>query len=292
MSTTKNSRDKNTIFSVKQNINCRGKLVRFDKPLIMGILNVTEDSFFDGGKHNTEKQWLLHIEKMLLEGADIIDIGAASTRPGAKLISKADELSIIERVLKSVRKEYPEIIISIDTYYANVAKYSIENGADIINDISGGEIDNEMFRTIADLKVPYILMHMKGTPENMNQFTHYNNIIQEMILYFSEKVNKLKLLGVNDIIIDPGFGFSKTLDNNYKLMNQLEVFHFLELPVLVGISRKSMINKVLETNATEALNGTTVLNTIALQKGANILRVHDVKEAVETLKILNMLNKN
>ena len=292
MSTTKNSRDKNTIFSVKQNINCRGKLVRFDKPLIMGILNVTEDSFFDGGKHNTEKQWLLHIEKMLLEGADIIDIGAASTRPGAKLISKADELSIIERVLKSVRKEYPEIIISIDTYYANVAKYSIENGADIINDISGGEIDNEMFRTIADLKVPYVLMHMKGTPENMNQFTHYNNIIQEMILYFSEKVNKLKLLGVNDIIIDPGFGFSKTLDDNYKLMNQLEVFHFLELPVLVGISRKSMINKVLETNATEALNGTTVLNTIALQKGANILRVHDVKEAVETLKILNMLNKN
>lgn len=292
MSTTKNSRDKNTIFSVKQNINCRGKLVRFDKPLIMGILNVTEDSFFDGGKHNTEKQWLLHIEKMLLEGADIIDIGAASTRPGAKLISKADELSIIERVLKSVRKEYPEIIISIDTYYANVAKYSIENGADIINDISGGEIDNEMFRTIADLKVPYILMHIKGTPENMNQFTHYNNIIQDMILYFSEKVNKLKLLGVNDIIIDPGFGFSKTLDDNYKLMNQLEVFHFLELPVLVGISRKSMINKVLETNATEALNGTTVLNTIALQKGANILRVHDVKEAVETLKILNMLNKN
>jgi dihydropteroate synthase len=292
MSTTKNSRDKNTIFSVKQNINCRGKLVGFDKPLIMGILNVTEDSFFDGGKHNTEKQWLLHIEKMLLEGADIIDIGAASTRPGAKLISKADELSIIERVLKSVRKEYPEIIISIDTYYANVAKYSIENGADIINDISGGEIDNEMFRTIADLKVPYILMHIKGTPENMNQFTHYNNIIQEMILYFSEKVNKLKLLGVNDIIIDPGFGFSKTLDDNYKLMNQLEVFHFLELPVLVGISRKSMINKVLETNATEALNGTTVLNTIALQKGANILRVHDVKEAVETLKILNMLNKN
>jgi dihydropteroate synthase len=292
MSTTKNSRDKNTIFSVKQNINCRGKLVRFDKPLIMGILNVTEDSFFDGGKHNNEKQWLLHIEKMLLEGADIIDIGAASTRPGAKLISKADEISIIERVLKSVRKEYPEIIISIDTYYANVAKYSIENGADIINDISGGEIDNEMFRTIADLKVPYILMHMKGTPENMNQFTHYNNIIQEMILYFSEKVNKLKLLGVNDIIIDPGFGFSKTLDDNYKLMNQLEVFHFLELPVLVGISRKSMINKVLETNATEALNGTTVLNTIALQKGANILRVHDVKEAVETLKILNMLNKN
>jgi dihydropteroate synthase len=292
MSTTKNSRDKNTIFSVKQNINCRGKLVRFDKPLIMGILNVTEDSFFDGGKHNTEKQWLLHIEKMLLEGADIIDIGAASTRPGAKLISKADELSIIERVLKSVRKEYPEIIISIDTYYANVAKYSIENGADIINDISGGEIDNEMFRTIADLKVPYILMHIKGTPENMNQFTHYNNIIQEMILYFSEKVNKLKLLGVNDIIIDPGFGFSKTLDDNYKLMNQLEVFHFLELPVLVGISRKSMINKVLETNTTEALNGTTVLNTIALQKGANILRVHDVKEAVETLKILNMLNKN
>lgn len=292
MSTTKNSRDKNTIFSVKQNINCRGKLVRFDKPLIMGILNVTEDSFFDGGKHNTEKQWLLHIEKMLLEGADIIDIGAASTRPGAKLISKADEISIIERVLKSVRKEYPEIIISIDTYYAIVAKYSIENGADIINDISGGEIDNEMFRTIADLKVPYILMHIKGTPENMNQFAHYNDIIQEMILYFSEKVNKLKLLGVNDIIIDPGFGFSKTLDDNYKLMNQLEVFHFLELPVLVGISRKSMINKVLETNATEALNGTTVLNTIALQKGANILRVHDVKEAVETLKILNMLNKN
>ncbi len=292
MSTTKKPSDKNTIFSAKQSINCRGKLISLNKPLIMGILNVTEDSFFDGGKHNSEKQWLLHVEKMLLEGADIIDIGAASTRPGAKLISKKDEISIIERVLRSVRREYPEIIISIDTYYADVAKSSVEHGADIINDISGGEIDNEMFATIADLKVPYILMHIKGTPENMNQFTHYNNIIQEMILYFSQKVNKLKLLGINDIIIDPGFGFSKSLEDNYKLMNKLEVFHFFELPVLVGISRKSMINKVLETNASEALNGTTVLNTIALQKGAKILRVHDVKEAVETLKIISMLNKN
>jgi dihydropteroate synthase len=238
MSTTKKPSDKNTIFSAKQSINCRGKLISLNKPLIMGILNVTEDSFFDGGKHNSEKQWLLHVEKMLLEGADIIDIGAASTRPGAKLISKKDEISIIERVLRSVRREYPEIIISIDTYYADVAKISVEHGADIINDISGGEIDNEMFATIADLKVPYILMHIKGTPENMNQFTHYNNIIQEMILYFSQKVSKLKLLGINDIIIDPGFGFSKSLEDNYKLMNKLEVFHFFELPVLVGISRK------------------------------------------------------
>lgn len=287
---TKNSRDKNTIFSAKQSINCRGKLINLDKPLVMGILNITEDSFFDGGKHNSEKEWLIQTEKMLSEGADIIDIGAASTRPGAKLITQPEEITIIQKVIKSIRKEFPESILSVDTYNSKVAEVAVENGTDIINDISGGDIDKEMFTTIARLKVPYILMHIKGTPENMQQNPHYENLIQEIMLYFSERVNKLRLLGVNDIIIDPGFGFGKNLEDNYKLMNELEVFHFFELPILVGISRKSMINKVLQTNPSEALNGTTVLNTIALQKGAKILRVHDVKEAVETLKILNMLN--
>lgn len=291
MLNTKNSIDKNTIFSPKTSINCRGKLLNLDKPLIMGILNVTEDSFFDGGKHNSEKQWLIQTAKMISEGTDIIDIGAASTRPGAKLITQDEEIIVIQKVLKSIRKEFPEIPISIDTYYSKVAEISVDNGADIINDISGGDIDKEMFATIGRLKIPYILMHIKGTPENMQQLPLYDNLIQEIILYFAEKINKLKSLGVNDIIIDPGFGFGKSLEDNYKLMNQLEVFHFFELPILVGISRKSMINKVLGCKASEALNGTTVLNAIALQKGAKILRVHDVKEAVETVKIIAMLNK-
>lgn len=292
MFTSKISSDKNTIFSSNQSINCRGKLISFEKPLIMGILNITEDSFFDGGAYISEKNWLRQTEKMLTEGADIIDIGAASTRPGAKLIDAKDEKNAITKTLKSIRKEFPECIISIDTYHSSVAEVSVNEGADIINDISGGEIDKEMFATIGKLKSPYILMHIKGIPENMQLNTNYRNITEEIILYFSEKINQLKTLGINDIIIDPGFGFGKTLEDNYKLLSQLEIFHFFELPLLVGISRKSMINKLLNITAKEALNGTTVLNTIALQKGAKILRVHDVKEAVECVKIHEMLNKN
>lgn len=292
MFTSKISSDKNTIFSSNQSINCRGKLISFKKPLIMGILNITEDSFFDGGAYISEKNWLRQTEKMLTEGADIIDIGAASTRPGAKLIDAKDEKNAITKTLKSIRKEFPDCIISIDTYHSSVAEVSVNEGADIINDISGGEIDKEMFATIGKLKSPYILMHIKGIPENMQLNTNYRNITEEIILYFSEKINQLKTLGINDIIIDPGFGFGKTLEDNYKLLSQLEIFHFFELPLLVGISRKSMINKLLNITAKEALNGTTVLNTIALQKGAKILRVHDVKEAVECVKIHEMLNKN
>jgi len=292
MYNSKISSDKNTIFSAKQSINCRGKLISLQKPLIMGILNITEDSFFDGSKYLTESKWLTQTEKMITEGADIIDIGAASTRPGAKLISAKDEMEIIGKVLKSVRKEFPDIIISVDTYHSEVARLSVANGTDIINDISGGEIDKQMFATIAELKCPYILMHIKGNPENMQLNPQYNNLIEEMMLFFSERINKLSLLGVNDIIIDPGFGFGKSLEDNYKLLNELETFHFFELPILLGISRKSMINKVLHIKPEEALNGTTVLNTIALLKGTKLLRVHDVKEAVETVKIVEMLNNN
>jgi dihydropteroate synthase len=257
----------------------------------MGILNITEDSFFDGGKHTSEAGWMAQTQKILNEGADIIDIGAASTRPGAKIIAASEEISILKPVIRSIRREYSDSLISIDTYHGSVAEMAISEGADIINDISGGEMDNTMFACIARLKVPYILMHMKGTPENMQQNPHYENLIAEMMLYFAKKVNKLRLLGVNDIIIDPGFGFGKTLEHNYQLLQKLEVFKFLELPILVGFSRKSMISKILATTAAEALNGTTVLNTIALLKGANILRVHDVKEAVEAVKLCGMMKK-
>ena len=284
------SSDKNTIFSTNQTINCRGKLINFNKALVMGILNITADSFFDGGKHITEAQWMAHTCKILLEGADIIDIGAASTRPGAKLVTADEEANILLPVIRSIRREYPEVLLSVDTYHATVAEMAVDNGADIINDISGGEFDKAMFSTIAQLKIPYVLMHIKGTPENMQQNPIYENLIEEIMLYFSEKVNKLRLLGVNDIILDPGFGFGKTVEHNYQLLQELDIFKFHELPILVGFSRKSMINKVLGTTPSEALNGTTVLNTIALLKGAKILRVHDVKEAVEAVKLCEMMN--
>jgi len=257
----------------------------------MGILNITEDSFFDGGKHTSEALWMAHTQKMLSEGADIIDIGAASTRPGAKMLVAAEESDILLPVIRSIRRENPDAIISIDTYHASVAEMAVDNGADIINDISGGEIDLNMFATMARMKVPYILMHMKGTPENMQQNPHYENLIAEMMLYFAEKVNKLRLLGINDIILDPGFGFAKTVEHNYQLLQKLDTFKFFELPLMVGFSRKSMINRVLGTTPVQALNGTTVLNTIALLKGANILRVHDVKEAVEAVKLCGMMGK-
>ncbi|MFZ4400735.1 MAG: dihydropteroate synthase [Bacteroidales bacterium] len=283
------SSDKNTIFSTNQTINCRGKLINFNKALIMGILNVTNDSFFDGGKYNSEVLWMAHTEKMLKEGADIIDIGASSTRPGSKPQTTDEETYTLSPVIKSIRKEFPDVLISIDTYHAGVAVMAAENGADIINDISGGEMDIKMFPAIARLKLPYIMMHMKGKPENMQQNPLYENLIEEIMLYFADKINQLRLLGVNDIILDPGFGFGKTVEHNYELLQKLELFKFHELPILVGFSRKSMINKVLGTTPTEALNGTTVLNTIALLKGANILRVHDVKEAVEAVKLCEMM---
>lgn len=255
----------------------------------MGILNVTPDSFFDGGKHSDEKALITHVEKMLLDGATFIDIGAYSSKSKAEFVSETEEIKRLIPVIDLVLKHFPETLISVDTFRSQVAKYAIENGAVIINDIAAGSLDENMMKTVAQLQVPYIMMHMKGNPQTMQSLTQYENITKEMLFYFSEKVAQARSLGINDIIIDPGFGFAKTLDQNYKVMQQLELFKMLELPILVGISRKSMIYKALETDATNSLNGTTFLNAIALEKGANILRVHDVKEAVECVKLYQKL---
>ena len=257
----------------------------------MGILNVTPNSFYDGGKYNSEKSIVIQVKKMLDDGAAIIDIGAFSTKPNADNISEKEELKRIIPAIKLVKKEFSDVIISVDTFRAKVAVAAVESGAAMINDISGGSFDKEMFSTVASLKVPYILMHNKGTiaiPQIDNLC--YDDLLKEVMLYFAEKTNELKSLGVADIIIDAGFGFAKNLEQNYELLNQLEDFKILELPMLVGISRKSMINKILKIKPEEALNGTTILNTIALMKGAKILRVHDVKEAVEAVKIVELLN--
>jgi dihydropteroate synthase len=257
----------------------------------MGILNITPDSFFDGGKYLTSKQTITQIELMLSQGANIIDVGAFSSKPGSKLVSYTDEKQRLTPIFKEIAKKFENVIFSLDTFRSEIAKEFVNDyGVGIINDISAGELDANMFKTIAELNVPYIIMHMKGTPENMQNNPVYNkNIELEIIEYFAEKVAKLNQLGVNDIIIDPGFGFGKTLEQNYQLLNKLDSFKILDLPLLVGISRKSMITKLLNNNAENALNGTTILNTIAIQKAANILRVHDVKEAKEVIDILNFL---
>jgi dihydropteroate synthase len=261
-------------------------------PIVMGILNVTEDSFFDGGLYLNEEQIIARCKKMLEEGASIIDIGAQSSRPGATLIQADDELLKLLPIVKLLKTEIPEIIISIDTFWAKTANECIRDGAHIINDISAGEMDENMFNTIAKLKVPYIIMHMQGTPQNMQENPTYNNVVTEVISYFDKKITILKAKGVEEIIIDPGFGFGKTLAHNYQLLNALEQFNQFELPVLIGTSRKSMIYKLLDTKPEEALNGTSVINTMALQKGASILRVHDVKEAMECIKITTFAKNN
>ncbi len=270
-------------------INCNGKLIDLSSPKVMGILNVTPNSFFDGGKHSDEKAILTQVEKMLLEGATFIDIGGYSSKPSAKFVSEDEELQRLLPVVQKVVQEFPDAIISIDTFRSKVAKETIEIGAAIINDISAGNLDDKMFQTIAQLQVPYIMMHMKGTPQNMQTLAQYENIVKEMVFYFSEKVAHARSLGINDLIIDPGFGFAKTVEQNFEVLSKLELFQMLELPLLTGVSRKSMIYKTLETTAEFALNGTTSLNTISLLKGAKILRVHDVKEAVECVKLYNQL---
>ena len=252
----------------------------------MGILNVTEDSFYDGGKYTTETAVLDRATQILAEGGDIIDIGAMSTRPNALEIPEKEEISRIVKAVRTIRARYPEAVLSIDTYRASVAKAAVESGADMINDISGGTFDPDMIPTVGELQVPYCLMHTTAKPSDMQQHTEYNDILADMLQFFGQQLEKLHAHHVHDIIIDPGFGFGKTLEQNYFLMNNLEVFQQLGLPILVGISRKSMIYKLLGTTPDGALNGTTVLNTIALMKGAEILRVHDVKEAVEVKKIL------
>jgi dihydropteroate synthase len=270
-------------------INCLGKLIDLTFPKVMGILNVTPNSFYDGGKHSDDESVLFKVEKMLSEGATFIDIGAHSSKPNAEFVSEEEEISRLIPVIQLVLKHFPDTLISVDTFRAKVAKAAIENGACIINDISAGSLDTAMMATVAKLHVPYIMMHMKGNPQTMQSMANYENITKEMLFYFSEKVAQARSLGICDLLIDPGFGFAKTKDQNFDVMNNLELFQMLELPVLVGVSRKSMIYKTLETSPDYALNGTTVLNTIALQKGANILRVHDVKEAIETIKLVSQL---
>lgn len=284
-----NSLHKNTFFSSHFSLNCRGKLLSLEKPIVMGILNITPDSFYDGGKHKGIHEILLHVEKMLSEGASVIDIGAASTKPGAKKISAADEKKRLLPVLKKIIKKSPDALISIDTYNSETAIASVGEGACMINDVSAGRFDKKMFGTIAKLNVPYIIMHMQGTPADMQKNPKYNDVVKEVMYFLSEKVNLLKQTGVSDIIIDPGFGFGKTVQHNYELLHHLDLFRAFELPILAGLSRKSMINKVLGTMPENALNGTTALNTIALIKGANILRVHDVKEATEIIKLVSKL---
>jgi len=275
-----------------KHINCNGKLIDLNSPKVMGILNITPDSFFDGGKHNTPDAIIFQVEKMLNEGATFIDVGAYSSRPGAKHISEEEEMSRILPIIKLLTKTFPSILISVDTFRSNVAKQCVENGACLINDISAGDLDTSMFSTIAKLQVPYIIMHMQGSPQNMQSNPTYNDIVKDVLFYFSKKIAELRALGVNDIITDVGFGFGKTLEHNYKLLANLELFKNLEVPMLAGLSRKSMLYKPLNTSAKEALNTTTAANTIALLNGATILRVHDVKEAMETIKIVELLKNN
>lgn len=272
-------------------INCKGQLIDIASPKVMGILNLTPNSFFDGGKYKNNSEILLQVEKMLNDGATFIDIGAYSSKPNAEFVSEAEELQRIVPVVQLILEKFPETILSIDTFRSEVAKICIENGAAIINDISSGNLDDNMLETIAKYNVPYIMMHIRGTPQTMQTMTNYENIVKEILFYFSEKVAKARSLGINDLIVDPGFGFAKTLNQNYEVLQKMELFKILELPLLAGFSRKSMIYKTLQSSAEEALNGTTVLNTIALTKGAKILRVHDVKEAMECVALFNKIKE-
>ena len=271
-------------------INVNGRLMDLSEPQVMGILNVTPDSFYAGSRAETEQDIIRRLHQIMDEGASIVDIGGYSSRPGAQEVSAEEEMERLRMGLKLIRKHRPDAVVSVDTFRADVAKMCAEEyGVAIINDISAGQMDGQMFTTIARLGVPYIIMHMKGTPQDMQVNPQYGHFLKEVFYYFSEKVQRLRDLGVKDIIIDPGFGFGKTLEHNYELMNHLEEFSLFELPLLVGVSRKSMIYKLLDITPQEALNGTTVLNTVALLKGANILRVHDVKEAVETVRIVGKM---
>ena len=270
-----------------QTLNIKGQLFRLDEPLVMGILNVTPDSFYEGSRKQTDADIRNRIEEIIREGGDLIDLGGYSSRPDAREVSPEEEMARLRSALKILRDEYPDMPVSVDTFRADIARRCVEEyGAAIINDISGGELDPTMFAAVAALRVPYILMHMRGTPQTMQSHCDYANLTADILQYFARKVEQLHLLGVSDIIIDPGFGFSKTLEQNYELMSHLDDFRLLEKPLLVGISRKSMIYKRLDCTPAESLNGTTVLNTYALLHGANILRVHDVKAAVEAKRLI------
>lgn len=271
-------------------INCKGILVDLTIPKVMGILNVTPNSFYDGGKYKKESEILSQVEKMLNDGAAFIDVGAYSSKPNAEFVSEQEEISRIIPVVDLILKHFPETILSIDTFRSQVAKVAIESGAAIINDISAGMLDAKMLEIIGKYNVPYIMMHMRGNPQTMQTMTTYEDIVKEMLFYFSERVAAARSFGINDLILDPGFGFAKTIDQNYEVFQKLELFKMIELPLLVGISRKSMIYKTLDIGIENALNGTTVLNTSALTKGAKIIRVHDVKEAVECVTLFTKIN--
>lgn len=273
-----------------QTINCRGQLIDISTPAVMGIINITPDSFFSGSRFNSEAAILERVGQIVDEGGSMVDVGAYSSRPGAENVSADIELARLLPALKVIRDRYPNLIVSVDTFRAEVAERVVTEGfADIVNDISGGEMDGAMFDTVARLKVPYILMHMQGTPDTMQLNPTYRDVVADVSLWLSERVDKLRSMGVNDIIIDPGFGFGKTVEHNYSMLNRLDEFRLFQLPLLVGLSRKSMIYKVLDGDPEGSLNGTTALNTVALLKGANILRVHDVKEAVECVKLVSEL---
>ena len=272
-------------------LNCKGRILVIDKPIVMGIINATPDSFFGGSRFNCVDEIVAKAEKMLNDGADILDIGGQSTRPGSELISAEEEIERVVPAIKAIAEKNPEAFISIDTFYSKVAAAAIDAGASIVNDISAGSMDNKMIATVAELKVPYILMHMKGTPQTMQQNTIYENVTLEVLDHFISKTHELQKAGIVDIIIDPGFGFAKTIDQNFVLLKNLSAFKMLDKAIMLGVSRKSTIYKTLGVNADEALNGTTVLNTIGLMNGASILRVHDVKEARETIKLYSATYK-
>ncbi|MFA5298645.1 MAG: dihydropteroate synthase [Lutibacter sp.] len=275
-----------------KSINCNGKLIDLSSPKVMGILNCTPDSFYDGGKFNNSTAIVDQVEKMLSEGATFIDIGGYSSRPRAKHISEEEELARILPITQLLISEFPSLLISIDTFRSNVAKQCVDSGACMINDISAGEMDVKMFSEIAKLQVPYVIMHMQGTPQNMQENPTYDNVVTDLLYFFSKKISELHVLGVNDIITDVGFGFGKTISHNYQLLKHLELFKNLEAPILAGLSRKGMLYKPLNITTESALNATTAANTVALLNGASILRVHDVKEAVEAVEIVELLNKN
>ena len=285
------------LFEMKEKIskylNVGGRLLDFSEPRVMGILNVTPDSFYAESRTSEADAIAARAHQILDEGAAIVDIGAYSSRPGAEVVTPEEEMKRLRKGLEILRRETPDAVVSVDTFRADVARMCVEEyGVAIINDISGGELDENMFATIAQLGVPYILMHMQGTPQDMQQAPRYDNVLSEVFLYFARKVQQLRELGVKDIVLDPGFGFGKTLEHNYRLMAHLEEFRLFELPLLVGVSRKSMIYRLLDVTPQEALNGTTVLNTLALMKGADILRVHDVRQAVEAVKLVETMKAN
>lgn len=266
-------------------INCNGEIIDLSTPKVMGILNVTPDSFFDGGRYTNNREVLQRVEQMLTDGATFIDVGGYSSKPNAAAVTVQEEKARTIPVVASIVQHFPEAIVSIDTFRSDVAQLCLDQGAAIVNDISAGLLDPLMLKIVANYQVPYIMMHMKGTPQTMSALAQYDDLVKEILFYFSERIVAARSLGISDLIVDPGFGFAKTIDQNFELLRHLDIFKTLDLPILAGVSRKSMIHKTLQIKPEEALNGTTVLNTLALEKGAAILRVHDVKEAVETIKL-------